>query len=52
MSQKGKIIVAAKANLRPFQAPMGRAIEIEMRSEIPVGDLDSTEDEGSEVGDS
>lgn len=49
MSAKGKVLVAAKANLRPFRAPMGKAVEIRNRADTTLGsDLDSTDSEGSE----
>jgi hypothetical protein len=30
MSAKGKVVVAAKANLRPYRAAMGRAMETQI----------------------
>ena len=45
MSAKGKVIVAAKANLRPYRAAMGRAMETQVQTNIPLGDdLDSESD--------
>ena len=42
MSAKGKIIVAAKANLRPYRAAMGKTIEHQIQTSMPLGsDLDS-----------
>ena len=45
MSAKGKIIVAAKANLRPYRAAMGRTMEPQIQTNMPLGDdLDSESD--------
>jgi hypothetical protein len=45
MTTKGKTIVAAKANLRPYRAELGKTIETHVRSEMPLGDdLDSDSD--------
>ena len=45
MSTKGKIIVAAKANLRPYRAAMGKTIEPQIQTNMPLGDdLDSESD--------
>jgi hypothetical protein len=45
MSAKGKIIVAAKANLRPYRAAMGKTIEPQIQTNMPLGDdLDSESD--------
>ena len=45
MSAKGKVIVAAKANLRPYRAAMGRTMEPQIQTNMPLGDdLDSESD--------
>ena len=45
MTARGKVIVAAKANLRPYRAAMGRAMEPQRQINMPLGDdLDSESD--------
>jgi hypothetical protein len=45
ISAKGKVIVSAKSNLRPYRAAMGRAMEPQMQTNMPLGDdLESESD--------
>ncbi len=49
LTQKGKLIVAAKANLRPFKAPLGRTMEVvseplEELEEVISSDSDTDEE--------
>jgi hypothetical protein len=45
ITAKGKVVVAAKANLRPYRAAMGRPVEPLVQVSMPLGDdLDSESD--------
>ena len=52
LTQKGKLVVAAKANLRPFRAPLGRAIEILSEPQENLeGEVSSDSDSDGEMSD-